>query len=97
VELIVRGLRLYGQKIREFTPAEFKEAIHNVYKMEVPVISSNYLFPASHVGKILGLSEKIGHGLLHSALQVECSKPYLAKEPELMTNIILDIKNELFG
>jgi hypothetical protein len=97
VELIVKELKLYRQEIKEFTLEEFKEVIHSVSKMEVPVISSNYLFPASHVGKILGLSEKIGHGLLHSALQVECSKPYLAKEPELMTNMILDVKNELFG
>jgi translation elongation factor EF-4 len=97
VEFIVKGLRLYGQEIREFTPEEFKEAIHNVYKMEVPVISYNYLFPAKHVGELLRLSEKIRKGLLHSALQVECSRLYLAKEPELMTNIILDVNNELFG
>jgi len=96
VEHIVQGLRLYGQEIREFTPGEFKEAIKSLNKMEVPVISSNYLFPASHVGKLLRLSEKIGHGLLHSALNIECSKLYLAKEPELITNMISDIKNELF-
>ncbi|MCJ7743897.1 MAG: hypothetical protein MUO99_04975, partial [Dehalococcoidales bacterium] len=46
VELILRGLRLYGQKIREFTPEEFKEAIHSLNKVEVQVVSSNYLFPA---------------------------------------------------
>jgi hypothetical protein len=97
VEFIVKGLRLYGQEIREFTLEEFKNAIRNLRKIEVPVISSNYLFPASHVGKLLRLSEKIGHGLLHSALQVECSKLYLAREPELITNMILDIKDELFG
>ena len=84
------------QKIRKFIPEEFEEAIHSLNKVEVPVISSNYIYPASHVGKILGLSEKIGHGLLHSALNIECSKSYLAKEPELITNMIIDIKNELF-
>lgn len=96
VELIVKGLRLYGQEIREFAPEEFREAMKSLNKMEVPLISSNYLFPASHVGKILRLSEKIEQGLLHSALNIECSKPYLAREPELITNMILDIKNELF-
>jgi hypothetical protein len=96
VELIVKGLRLYGQEIREFTLEEFYEAIKSLNKAEVHVISSNYLFPASHVGKILGLSEKIGQGLLHSALNIECSKLYLAREPELITKMILDIKNELF-
>jgi hypothetical protein len=97
VEFIVKGLKLYGQEISEFTPQEFKKAMHNVNKMEVPVISSNYLFPGRQVSKLLRLSEKIGQGLLHSALQIECSRLYLAKEPELMTNMILDIKNELFN
>jgi len=96
VELIVKGLRLYGQEIREFTPEEFNESMHSLNKMEVHVIASNYLFPASHVGKVLRLSEKIGQGLLYSALNIECSKLYLAREPELITNIILDIKNDFF-
>jgi hypothetical protein len=96
VGFIVKGLSLYGQEIKEFTLEEFKEAINNVNKMEVPVISSNYLFPARLVSKLLRLSGKIGQGLLHSALQIECSRLYLAKEPELITNMILDIKNELF-
>jgi hypothetical protein len=96
VELIVKGLKLYGQEVREFTSEEFKEALKSRPKMGVPVISYNYLFPANHVGKILGLSEKIGHNQLHSALQIECSKFYLARDPELITNMILDIKSELF-
>ena len=96
VELIVKELKLYGQEIKEFTLREFKEAMHSLKETEVPVISSNYIFPASHVGKILRISEKISQGLLHSALNIECSKLYLAKEPELMTDMILYIKNELF-
>ena len=96
VGFIIKGLRLYRQEIREFTLEEFKEAIKSLNKAEVQVISNNYLFPGRQVGKLLGLSEKIGHGLLHSALQIECSRLYLRKEPELITNMILDIKNELF-
>ncbi|MFC1948393.1 hypothetical protein ACFLXY_10805, partial [Chloroflexota bacterium] len=74
----------------------FKEAMHNLNKMEVHVISSNYLFSGRHVGKTLGLSEKIGQGLLNSALQIECSKPYLANDPEFVADILLDVKRELF-
>lgn len=96
VGLIEKGLRLYGQEIRKFVLEEFKEAIQNLSKTEVLVISNNYLYSARHVGELLKVSEKIKHGLLHSALNIECSKLYLAKEPELMTNMILDIKNELF-
>jgi hypothetical protein len=96
VELIVKGLMLYGQEIKEFTLEEFQEAIHNLGKIEVLVISNNYLYPARHVGKLLKLTEKIGQGLLYSALNIECSKLYLAREPELIANMIIDIKNELF-
>jgi hypothetical protein len=96
VELIVKGLRLYGKEIKELTLEKFGEAIKDLNKTEIPVISSNYIFPASNAGRNLKLSEKIENGLLSSALNIECSKPYLAREPELMTNIILDIKNELF-
>jgi hypothetical protein len=96
VELIVKGLRLYGQEIREFALEEFREAMRSLNKVEVQVISSNYLFPGRRVGELLRLSEKIERGLLHSALQIECSKLYLAREPELIANMILDIKNELF-
>jgi hypothetical protein len=96
VDLIVNVLRLYGQEIRGFTPGEFFEATKSLNKAELRVITSNYLFPASHTGKILRLKEKIGQGLLHSALNIECSKLYLARKPELITKMILDIKNELF-
>jgi len=89
-------VRFYPEFRRgEFTLEEFKEAIHNPNRIEVPVISSSQLFPARRVGDLLRLSEKMAHGLLHPALQIECSKLYLAREPELITNMILDIKNEL--
>src|SRR4030042_493917 len=96
VEQIAKGLKLYGQETGEFKREEFDRALHSLNKMEVPVISCNYLFPSRHVSKLLKVSENIGQGLLHSALNIECSKRYLAKEPELVTDIILDIKNELF-
>ena len=96
VALIVKGLELYGQEITAFTLEEFKEAMNSADKMEVPVISANHLYSARQVGKLLGLSEKIRKGLLDSALQVECSKLYLAKDPDLLASIILDIQNELF-
>ena len=97
VELIVKELRLYGKEIKEFTLEKFREAMKSLNKTEVTVIASNYIYPASNVGKALRLSEKISHGLLYSALNIECSKVYLAREPELITNMILDIKNELFS
>jgi hypothetical protein len=97
VEIIAKELKLYGQEIREFTLEEFGKAIQSLSKTAVPVISSDYIYPARHAGKMLRITEKIEHSQLYSALNIECSKLYLAREPELMTNMILDIKNELFG
>lgn len=96
VELMSKGLRLYGQEIREFTIEEFKEALHNLNKSEVQVVSGNYVYPGRQVSQQIRLPEKVECGLLYSAIQFECSKVYLAREPELITNMILDIKNELF-
>jgi hypothetical protein len=96
VELIEKGLKLYGQEIREFTPEEFKKVLKSLNKMEVNVIASNYLYSGKQVCKNLGLSEKISHGLLYSALQIECSKLYMANDPELVADIVLYIKRELF-
>ena len=76
VRLYEKGLRLYGQEIKEFTIMEFKQALQNLNKIDVPVISNNYLHTGRNVGKILKLSEKIGLGLLHSTLLIECSRVY---------------------
>lgn len=96
VRLYVKGLRLYGLKIKEFTIMEFKQALQNLSKIEVPVISNNYLHTGRNVGKLLKLSKKIELGLLYSALNIECSRIYIANDPELISNMILDVKNELF-
>jgi hypothetical protein len=96
VSLYIKGLRFYGQEIKEFTFTEFKEAIQSLSKIEVPVILNNYFYTARKTGQRLKLSEKIEQGLLHSALNIECAKLYMAREPELVSNIILDVKNELF-
>jgi hypothetical protein len=94
---IMRGMELYGIRIKKFTLKEFKEAIDGINGEEIRVASCNFLFPGKHIGSLLKLSENIDRGLLSSAVQVECSKVYLAKAPELISKIILDIKNELFG
>jgi len=97
VGLYVKGLKQYGQEIREYTFTEFKDALQRLSKIEVPAISNNYLYTARHVGELLKLSEKIEYGLLHSALLIECSKLYMTRDPELVADIILDVKKELFG
>ncbi len=95
VRLYVKGLALYGQEIKEFTFTEVKKAIEDLGKIQVPVISYNYFYTGRNIGKLLKLSEKIQQGLLDSAILIECSKMYLARDPTFISNIILDVKDEL--
>ena len=97
VKLQAKCLKFYHQEIKEYTLDEFKEALRNLGTLEVPVISYNYLYSARKTGKAIKLSEKTESGLLYSALLVECSKMYLTKDSALVADIILDVKNELFG
>ncbi len=97
VRTYAKCLKLYGQEIKAFTFTKFREALENIKRIEVPVILNNFIYPARGTGKRLKLSEKIDQGLLHSALNVEGARLYLDKDPELVADIILDVKNELFG
>ena len=96
VRLYVRGLRLYGQKVEEFTLAGFEEAMRSLGETEVPVITNNVFYTGRSVGKRLRLAEKIERGLLDSALVIECARLYSARDPELVSDIILDVKRDLF-
>jgi len=97
VRFYEKGLKLYGQEIKAFTLAEFKQALENLGKIDVPVISNNYLHSARYVGQLLKLAEKIELGLLQSALNVECARIYIANDPDLVSEIVMDVKKELFG
>lgn len=57
----------------------------------------NRVFSGRKTSKLLGLPHKIQQGVLDTAVQIECSKVYLEKEPGLMAEIILDLQKELFG
>ena len=94
---ITRSLQLYGKEIREFQLAEFQAAINSLGGTELKVISCNHLFAAKHIAELIKITNKIDSALLSSALQIECLKLYLKKEPELISNIILDVKKELFS
>jgi hypothetical protein len=96
VKYYEKGLRLYKQEVEEYTIDGFKRALDNLAEIQVPVITNNYFYSGRNTGKQLKLSEKIKDGLLDSAIIIECSKLYTAKDPELVSDIILDVKNELF-
>ncbi len=97
VNNIIKGLSTYNIKIKEFTIEEFKEAILSLNKIEIYAAASNQIFAAEMIGKLLKLTEKIDRGLMNSALQVECMKFYAARDPKLVSDMILDVKHELFG
>ena len=46
---------------------------------------------------MLGLQKKIDQGLLDSAVLIECARVYIARDPELVSDIVLDVRNELFA
>jgi hypothetical protein len=97
VKLQVKSLKYYGQEIKKYTLDEFKEALGSLGSLEVPIITINYLYSARKTGKILKVFEKIENGFLSSALLVESAKLYMAKNPEMVADIILDVKKELFS
>jgi hypothetical protein len=97
MRLYEMGLRLYGQEIREYSIDEFRQALINLERVDVPVMSTNYLFTGRNVGALLGLQEKKEQDLLDSAVQIECARVYAAKDPELVSKIILDVRNGLFS
>jgi hypothetical protein len=89
------GLRLYGIEIKRFTLEEFKDAFQSLKNTKVRVISCNHLFSGQMISRQLKIAEKINQGLLDGALQIEFMKFYLKHAPELMADIILDVKQEL--
>lgn len=97
IELYIKCLKLYGQEIKEFTLSEFNEALRNLGKIDVPVVSNNFLYTGRNVGMLLKLPEMIKNGQLHSALLIECARVYMLRAPGLMADIILDVKTGLFG
>lgn len=97
VKLYVKGLRLYGQQLEEHTLQGFRQAMDGLAGIWVPVIANNYFYTGRNVGRLLKLPEKIAGGLMGSAVVVECSRLYAAKDPEFVSDAILDVKNELFS
>jgi hypothetical protein len=95
--LITKSLKMYGQEIILFTPEEFAAAIGALEPAPLQAVSHNYLFSGEHISELLELKEHISRGHLDAAIQIECSKIFLEKAPELVTTIILDIKQELFS
>lgn len=97
INFVTTGLKLYKKEIKHFTLEEFREVIQSLNNTRIQVVSCNHLFPGRRIGRQLKLSSKINEGRLHFALQIECMKHYLKKAPELVSGIILDVKNALIG
>ncbi|OGO35440.1 MAG: hypothetical protein A2147_10245 [Chloroflexi bacterium RBG_16_57_8] len=96
VRYYIKGLRLYGQELAEHTLRGFQEAMGGLAEIRVPVITNNYFYTGRNVGRLLRMRERIADGLLGSAVVVECSRLYAAKDPEFVSDVILDVVGELF-
>jgi hypothetical protein len=96
IGLYSRCLELYGQKITEYSLESFSRALENLNETEVPVILNNFIYPARKVSRLIKLHDNIKEGYMSSALSVEGARIYMAKDPELVADILLDVKRELF-
>ncbi len=97
VSYCAKGLALYGRPINEFTLQEFKRAMAGLRGTPVPVVTTNYFYTGRKVGGLLKLPDKISQRMLGSALSIECARFYCARDPELVSDLILDVVNKLFG
>ena len=91
-----KGLALYRQPLAVYSLPVFQGALQDVAEIRVPVVTVNYFYTGRNVGRLLGLPQKIAAGQMGSAIVVECSRSYSANDPDLVSDIILDVKNELF-
>ncbi len=92
-----KGLALYRQLLAVYSLPGFQDALQDIAKIQVPVVTVNYFYTGRNVGRLLGLPQQITAGQMGSALVVECSRTYSANDPDLVSDIILDVKNELFS
>lgn len=95
IRLIARGFKSYGQEIKEYTPQAFAKALNSLGKIDVQVAHTQ-LSLMTQSGLNLKMPEKIKRGMLAVALGVEIARTYATRDTELVADIILDIKKELF-
>lgn len=91
-----KGLALYRQPLAVYSMPGFQGALHGIAEIQVPVVTVNYFYTGRNVGRLLDLPMQIAAGQLGSAMVVECSRTFSANDPDLVSDIIMDVKNELF-
>ncbi|MDI6807106.1 MAG: hypothetical protein QMD14_04865 [Candidatus Aenigmarchaeota archaeon] len=97
VDNTIKWLARYGEHIEQHTLDEYETKISNTLnKSDVEVLTVDSVFSGKRPARLLKLEEKIKDGLLNSAIQIECSKFYSEREPELMSDIILDVFERYF-
>lgn len=83
----------YGEEIESDQLSEFEEKISKVLnQIGISPILVNWPFSGRYTAKLLRLPEKIKAGLLDWALQIEGQRFYLEKEPELVAEMVLEIR-----
>jgi tRNA pseudouridine55 synthase len=96
VWLILKSLELYGHILRTFTLLEFEEAIKSLDTVPLQAMSCGNLFPGKVISRLIELPKMIEQKQMSAAVQIECNKVYLKKAPELITEMILAITQDLF-
>ncbi|MCX6818592.1 MAG: hypothetical protein NT129_01165, partial [Candidatus Aenigmarchaeota archaeon] len=94
VEGVSKRLKDYGIDLEDPSILNYMDAVNRVLKKDEPRIIPNHIFPGKKVGKDLGMPYLVEQGKLGLALQYECSRFYMEKDPELVSDMILDIAKE---
>lgn len=95
VSQVIRGLKMYGQEITEYTFEGFKQALESLGRIDLKAVDTS-MFPMVKAGEYLKLSGNMEKGLISSVFSSECSRFYLFYDPELIAEMLLTVKHELW-
>ncbi len=94
VEGVSKRLKDYDIDLVDHSILNYMDAVNRVLKKSEQRIIPNHVFPGKKVGKDLGMPYLVEQGKLGLALQYECSRFYMEQDPELVSDMVLDIAKE---
>jgi len=87
IDGILKRLKDYNESITLLTPNYVLNAVYKAVKKDTPRIILNHIFTGRKISQLLHLEERN----LNKALQYECSEFYLEKDPDLVSDLIIEI------
>ena len=96
IQALVKGLGLYGIEVENYTREEIRKALFELEKSrDIRVITMNFHFSGRKTSELLKLHEKVEQGFLDVAIQFECSRFFLRRDPEGVAQLLYELRCEL--